>query len=82
MTMANWIFILLGVLFMVALLSRYMMVQDRRRHSRRRGGSGESDAEQIEYDRRLGIERRCVMPIGSQHAVVRSENGIASQGSR
>ena len=70
MTMANWIFILLGVLFMVALLSRYMMVQDRRRHSRRRGGSGESDAEQIEIE-------KSVLAIFSQLYVIFAKTGFS-----
>ena len=70
MTMADWIFVALAVLFMVALLSRYMMVQDRRRHSRRRGVSGEFDVEQVGYDRRLGSERRGAKPVDSHDAAV------------
>ena len=77
--MANWIFIALAVLFVVALLSRYMMVQDRRRHSRRRGGSGEFDAEQIGYDRRFSIERRHVVPVDNDHALVRDEKASQAE---
>jgi hypothetical protein len=73
MTMADWIFIALAVLFVVALLSRYMMVLDRRRHSRRRGFSDEFDVEQTGYDRRFGIERRRTVPVDGHHAVVRDE---------
>lgn len=61
--MAEWIFLPLAVLYMVAQVLCSSMVQDRRGRLRRRSVNSGFDVEHVSSDRRSGVERRGAMAV-------------------